>query len=236
MSHFEKARQLDVMKHFSVFLLALVLSAVGALGDMPRGFGRPSDVYMGMLANLTSVESTDKNVIERDGIKLETLVPERVLTIPKNERSAYTPVRFGLRLTNQTSTPVRFSWGSFTPELIRLNGQVIPFEALQISIVLLKEFDFPLVMPQESVTLFWEGKLNWGDNELQLQLPDKYSRLWYFRGFQPGIYQIRFAYAFSSAEANRGYYDSETREIRQLKEVLTGMLSTPWAEFSLVMP
>lgn len=217
------------MKYLSLFFLSLVLFMAMALGHVSGGLSALED-----RVNPYSVSSD--NVIEKDGIQLETLLPERVLTIPLNEVSAYTSVRFGVRLTNKTPMPVYFSWGSFTPELITLNGEVIPLEPLQISIVLLREFDFPLVMPQESITLFWEGKLNWGNNELQLQLPDRYSRLWYFRGFQPGIYKIRFTYSFSSAEARRGYYDSQRREIRQLQGVLTGKLSSPWAEFNLGMP
>jgi hypothetical protein len=231
------------MKHWSLSLLALAFFGAMVLSHIPRGLSALDDRRINGIAQLNldtkvpaSLSPIGDNVIEVDGIQLETLVPERVLTIPINERSVYTPVRFGVRITNKTLMPVYFSWGSFKPELIRLNGEVIPLGLLQISIVLLREFDFPLVMPQENVTLFWEGKLYWGNNELQLQLPDRYSRLWYFQGFQPGIYKIRFTYSFSSADASRGYYDSQSRELRQLQRVLTGTLSSPWAEFNLGMP
>lgn len=234
MSHFQRARQLDVMKHFPVFLLALVLSAVVALGDMPRGFGRPSDVYMGMLANLTSVESTDKNVIERDGIKFETLVPERVLTLPKNEQSAYTPVRFGVRLTNNTLTAFRFCLDAFTPEFMAFNGEILFAGQLQVGLVFRTESDFPLVRPGEIVMLFWEGNFYWRDQNIYLQIPDRYSTLWFFRGFKPDTYKVRFTY--TNADGERWYRDRERIERKQLRGILTGNFSSPWTDFSFVLP
>ena len=223
------------MKHWSLSLLALVFFGGMALSHLSKGWRGLSALALETKVAASRIASGD-DVIQMDGIRLETLVPERVLTIPINEQGAYTPVRFGVRITNKTPKPLYFNQSSFKPELIRLNGEVIPLGLLQISIVLLREFDFPLVMPQETVTLFWEGKLYWGNNELQLQLPDRYSRLWYFQGFQPSIYKIRFTYAFSSADASRGYFDSQSREIRQLQGALTGTLSSPWAEFSLGRP
>jgi len=101
MSHFEKAKLIDVMKHFALFLLALILSGVMALSHRSAGATTPSD----------------------SSIKLETLVPQRVLTIPKNDPSNYTPTQFGVRITNNTLTAFRVSLDSLTPEFMAVDGE-----------------------------------------------------------------------------------------------------------------
>ena len=212
MSHFKKAKPIDAMKHFALFLLALILSGVMALSHVSAGATTPSDI----------------------SIKLETLVSERVLTIPKNERSNYTPIQFGVRITNNTLTAFRFSLDSLTPEFMAVDGENFYAGKLQIGLVFRTESDFPLVRAGESLNLFWEGKFYLRDRNISLQIPDKYSNIWLFRGFKPGISKVRFTY--TNAEAQRWSRDREKAERKQLMGVLTGNLSSPWTQFSFVLP
>ena len=212
MSHFKKAKPIDAMKHFALFLLALILSGVMALSHRSAGATTPSD----------------------SSIKLETLVPERVLTIPKNEPSNYTPIQFGVRITNNTLTAFRVSLDSLTPEFMAVDGENFYAGKIQIGLVFRTESDFPLVRPGESLNLLWKGNFYWGNQNISLQIPDKYSNLWLFRGFKPGISKVRFTY--TNAEAQRWYRDREKSESKQLMGVLTGNLSSPWTQFSFVLP
>ena len=136
MSHFKKAKPIDAMKHFALFLLALILSGVMALSHRFAGATAPSDI----------------------SIKLETLVPERVLTIPKNDPSNYTPTQFGVRITNNTLTAFRVSLDSLIPEFMAVDGENFYAGKIQIGLVFRTESDFPLVRAGESLNLLWEGK------------------------------------------------------------------------------
>ena len=212
MSHFKKAKPSDVMKHFALFLLALILSGVMALSHVSAGATTPSD----------------------SSIKLETLVPQRVLTIPKNDPSNYTPTQLGVRITNNTLTAFRVFLDSLTPEFMAVDGEKFYAGKLQVGLVFRTESDFPLVRPGESLNLLWKGNFYWGNQNISLQIPDKYSNLWFFRGFKPGISKVRFTY--TNAEAQRWYRDREKAERKQLMGVLTGNLSSPWTQFSFVLP
>ena len=225
------------MRNFLGTALALVLGFLGAIVPiwLPGGFFAKSDGGMGRATDLTFLALSDTNAVEVDGVRFETIVPERVLNIPENRPGATIPVRIGLKITNNTSTPIRFSRHSFTPEFRGLSGESLFGGELQISLVFLQESDFPLVRPGESATLFWEGGFYWGENKLLLAVDDKrYSRSWSFGAFNPGIFRVRFTY--SNAEAERWYRDQESMERRRLTGVLVGQFSTPLTEFSLVPP
>ncbi|WP_449419520.1 hypothetical protein [Phormidium nigroviride] len=57
-------------------------------------------------------ESIDSNSGEVDGMRFETVMPERVLTIPENLSSTSTPVQFGIKVTNFSLFP--YPSGFFT--------------------------------------------------------------------------------------------------------------------------
>ncbi len=64
--------------------------------------------------------SLESNAVEVTGIRFETVVSERVLTIPEAKRGVYAPVELGIRVTNNTQTPFYFSYYFYSlfPELI----------------------------------------------------------------------------------------------------------------------
>ena len=74
-----------MMKHFSLFLLILILSGLVALSHVPREVIVMKEVESERGYNLTSLEATDKNAVEIDGIRFESIRPEPVLTIPKKQ-------------------------------------------------------------------------------------------------------------------------------------------------------
>jgi hypothetical protein len=192
------------------------------------------------VANMTSSESNESNAVEVNGIRFETVVWERVLTIPDAKRGVYTPVELGIRITNNTQTPFYFSSYVYSmfPEMIAPDGQVmvtgLHSERLNPSI----ESDYVLVVPGEAVTfsrdafLFWiQNRKKKRERKLTLNIPFPYEDIYAFRPLYPGTYQFRFKYR-ESREGMEEY--SYWIEPTILQNLWTGEVLTPLVEIRLV--
>lgn len=93
------------MKHFCLFLLALVASGGMALSHVTSGVTAPAGLEIARGETMTSVESNHSNAVEVGGLRFETLVPVPVVTVPPNQPDTTTPVRFGIRVTNMEPIP-----------------------------------------------------------------------------------------------------------------------------------
>ena len=175
---------------------------------------------------MTSFQSNDSNAVEVDGIRFETLVPERVLIIPTRE-DAKTPVQFGIRVTNLSSIPYRFIFFRLMPELQDALGRVIERSWGRNATKAPQESDFLLAMPNESLTFFVEGELYCYKDKFGLKGYESSGGVWSFRNLNPGRYQVRFTY--ENRNAVRKIYYGGTVE-----GLWTGKASTPWEEFRLV--
>jgi hypothetical protein len=163
------------------------------------------------------------------------VVPEPVLNIPENRAGATIPVRIGLKITNNTSTPIRFSrYNRVLIQLLRGDGQVIRGGQSFGGIPPIYESDFPLARPGDSVTLFLDGKLFWDNNYLRLRFPDKYASWDFFCVLKPGTYQVRFTYYGEQTQGE--YYDSETGKRSSVQGFWRGEVVTPFVQFRLVQP
>lgn len=189
---------------------------------------------------MTSSESNNSNAVEVDGIRFETVVSERVLTIPEAKRGVYTPVQLGIRISNNTQTPFYFSSYVYSmfPEMIAPDGQVIVTGLHSERLNPPFESDFVLVNPGESVTfsrdafLFWiQNRKKKRDRKLTLNIPFPCEDIYAFRPLDPGTYQFRFKYEIShtNVEAYSDYIDP-----RILQDIWTGEVLTPLVEISLI--
>lgn len=156
----------------------------------------------------------ETNFSEVNGVRFETIVPKRVLTLPKkdliqklSELGKYLstpplhpspgyPVSIGIRITNNSDRPLYFSFNlALFPELIRAEtGEVVELSGGWISLAGALESDLPLTMPGESTSFVLDAKICWlcGIN---------YGLSTIISGgqfvFQPldlGWYQLRFIY------------------------------------------
>ena len=66
-----------MIKHFALFLLALIISGVIALSHRSAGGTTPSDIGITRVIELKSADI--------DGIRFESIMPEPVLTLPKKQ-------------------------------------------------------------------------------------------------------------------------------------------------------
>jgi hypothetical protein len=186
--------------------------------------------------NLRVVEPVgDHNsAIEVDGIRFETLMPERVLTLPEKKRGIVTRVQLGIRITNNTPRAVRFSFfATIIPQLLETNNQVSLRGYFSTITKRPLESDFPLVMPGENVTFFPYSLLYWRKRDqfiLNIEAGD--GGYWSFKALKAGIYQIQLTYNNKDAVAE--IYDRETMNTNLIEGIWTGMMSTPKIEFRFV--
>lgn len=193
---------------------------------------------------MTYLESNNSNVVEVDGIRFETVVSERVLTIPEAKRGVYTPVQLGIRITNNTQTSFYFSSYVYSmfPEMIAPDGQVMVTGLHSERLNPPFESNFVLVNPGESVIfsrdafLFWiQNRKKKRDRKLTLNIPFPCEDIYAFRPLNPGTYQFRFKYR----ESREGMEDfshliEPTILQRILQNLWTGEVLTPFLEIRLV--
>lgn len=178
------------------------------------------------------MESVESNFSVIDGIRFETLVPERVLIIP-NQDNIKNRVEFGIKVTNQTSTPYRFAFVSLVPQLVGPEGEAIQFDYGINSSKATLASDCPLAKPGESLTFFTKAKFRWGINTLRICGRDLLNGCWCFTGLRPVRYWVRFTYRNRSPtpKLNSGRTPWPFSE-----ELWTGIAPTPYEEFSLKYP
>lgn len=181
--------------------------------------------------------------VEVNGIYFETFMPERLLFIPAIRSGVRTPVQLGIRITNNTSNRLRFSFFSglnIMPELVTPDGQILKAGyATDRLVVPVEESDFVLALPGKAVTLLPDTFLYWlrnpkkkRDRKLRLTLSVRNNDILAFQSLTPGNYQIRFNYV-KSVDAVKEYGRNRI-DPGILQEVWTGQVVTPLVEFRLV--
>jgi len=183
---------------------------------------------------LVQPAETERNAVEVDGIRFETVVPEKLLIIPKKERKAETAVQIGMSITNNTQTPFRFDFfASLIPELVGADGQALQRSYFCLGLQSARKSDYPLAMPGERVTRFPDAKLFWFKrDQLRLQIAAGDGGFWIFDNLQPGIYQLRFVYNKQNAFVTR--HDRKKTYTKSLKWICKSIVPTPFVEFCLV--
>jgi hypothetical protein len=221
------------MKHFFLFILALILCGAIALnhlsGDMSLSRNKIERVV-----NMTYIQSNEP-VVEVDGIRFEFLMPERVFIVPEKPFEDHTPVELGVRITNNTSTPYHFSfYNAITPELMMPDTQTLrDMSYMSDWLVGPRESDFPLAMPGESVTFMSGATIVKDENDqftFIISVGD--GGMNYFTKLQLGTYQLRFKYTNDSVEPK--VYEKISGKKKRIENIWTGEASMPFVEFSLV--
>ena len=172
------------------------------------------------------IKSIKNKTIEVDGIRFETLVPEREVLIPTKDGDT-TPVKFGIRVTNLLTIPYRFKFFGLMPELQDAKGKVIERTWGVNGVKAPQEADFLLAMPNESLTFLVEGELYCYQDKFGLRGYESSGGVWTFRTLNPVKYQVRFTYENQNAVRKILYGGT-------VEGLWTGKASTPWEEFRLV--
>jgi len=185
----------------------------------------------------------NKNAVEVDGILFETFIPKPLLTVINRNKSpkAENYSQIGMRITNNTLTPFYFSfYGTFTPQLVMPDGQVL--EGLYSSDWMRgpEESDFLLVTPGKSVTFFPSTSLVWSKHDqFSLYVSNGYGGACSFDKLKAGIYQLRFTYKNTTDPTEKTDFTGEPLEdwlIEIIEKVWNGQVDTPFVEFRLDQP
>jgi hypothetical protein len=211
------------------------------------------------LVNLSLIETREMSdaALEVDGIRFETLIPESELPIPTvSEKQKvlnnlrfflrrplhsplpFTKVQIGMRITNNTSEPLRFSfYNTLIPEFLEANGQIQRGSYLSNLLKGPIESDFSLCDPFKSVTFFPQVILSWQRNgQFLIKFSTGDGGYCFFKGLNLETYQLRFSYkklGFSLSKTTQGW---ELIEKRFSERVWTGRADTPFIKFRLVAP
>jgi hypothetical protein len=211
-----------------------------------------SEVLISPFVNLRLVQAVeaDSNAVEMDGVRFETLVPERVLSIPKNNlmhkllylmkslspipiyySSFIIPVQIGIRITNNTSTPLRFSfYFTLFLEIMGVDG-IIPLGDAWIRASSPSHSDVLSVMPGEDITFFPEAEIfGLWEEQFGLRITTGNGDTLIFKPLTLETYQVRLTY--SSQQAMVKIYESV--ETYTTLDVWSGQISTPFVDFRLV--
>jgi hypothetical protein len=211
-----------------------------------------SELLITPFVNLRLVQpvEADSNAVEMDGVRFEILMPERVLSIPKNNLmhkllylmkslspihidyySFIIPVQIGIRITNNTSTPLRFSfYFTLFLEIMGVDG-LIPLTGEWISHSEPSNSDVLSVMPGEDITFFPEAEIcGLWEEQFKLRTPTGNGGIWIFEPLTLETYQVRFTYR--SDRTMIKIYESVKTDTTL--DIWSGQISTPFVDFRLV--
>jgi hypothetical protein len=178
-------------------------------------------------------EEIDSNTLEIDGVRFEMLMSDRTLKIPENKTGASTKVEVGIRITNQTQTPLRFTgFDTLALSILKANGQPLERSKFLYWRPSPKETEVPLIQPGESTTFFLDAKLFWKYNQLRLGNSDGFDLRWYFNSLEADTYLFSMVYS----RPKLLLVSDETNQPKILKDFWKGSGFTPFVEVRLVKP
>jgi len=187
---------------------------------------------------MTERESFNKNAVEIDGIRFETIVPNSVsiIRVKKSDWDDYNYVELGMKITNGTPNPLYFNgYTTLIPELLEADGQRIEWVLNSNVLKLPSESDFLLARPGESVTLFPYTILFWRKGYgawLSIDYGD--GSVWASGEIKPGRYHFRFSYQKIFNPRGETIYRGRTIEQMPLERIWFGSVNSPFIELNIV--
>ncbi|BCL39461.1 hypothetical protein [Nostoc sp. MS1] len=184
--------------------------------------------------NLYLVQPSEKyNAVEIDGICMRTLA-QQILTVPSRESIFKESIKLaGIRISNNTAKHLHFSfYNTLFPEIIDANGYPVEQSYASDWISQPNTSDFILANPGRHLTFFPGGSISWDYNErLTLHIEDCMGGTYFFWLPRLGNFRIRFNYINHRNLAS--VYDEKTGKKKQIENIWTGTVVTPFVEFKL---
>ncbi|MBF2007856.1 MAG: hypothetical protein IGS49_21000 [Chlorogloeopsis fritschii C42_A2020_084] len=178
---------------------------------------------------LIETVKANKNAVEVDGIQFETFMPKQILTIPKKHPDATTPVQFGLRITNLSSTSYRFKFHGLMPQFQNIDGQLIRLAYNRNVTIPIEESHFLLAISGETLTSFVNGELYWYGDELVMRGSESMGGFWFFHNLKEETYRVHFTYTGLTQSTVARFLRGVV-----IENLWTGIVPTPFIEFRLV--
>ncbi len=220
------------MKHFFLFILALILCGTMTLDDVSKKLILPANLKVDRVANVMFGELQEVNAVEKDGIKFEILASNQILTIPANILGAYTHENVGIRITNNTSRLLQFPrYFSLEPTVMTQDGKSVRMIYPPGRIYRPNEPVCQLVKPGGSLTFLQDISIGMVNDQLQLSVGDRYSGFLVFY-INPDIYRLRFTYR--SDPLKQCVMVTDGMEISSKPNTWQGEIVTPFLDFRIV--
>lgn len=180
------------------------------------------------------MESVESNFTVTGGVRFETIVPEPELIIPN--QGSVNRVEFGIKITNQTSTPYRFMFFNLFPELMGAYGGAMELyygKKKTGGVKAPSAESYFLAKPGEAWIYKIKASLFYRGDQLALGGWDLSKVSWSFVGLRQAKYWIGFSYKnlFPAGKVNKGSTSWPFSEERW-----TGIASVPYREFYLKYP
>jgi hypothetical protein len=146
--------------------------------------------------HIVQTVSNDDKAIEVNDVQFKIEMPEPTLNVPVLLPGAKTSIKLGIRVTNNTSTPLRFQrLSSLIPILIGDDGKIIEPDCDIMRLWVSEGPLFYSAMPGASAFFVLDSTLSRNFlNQLQLAIPNEAGGFWYFRNLKLGKYQLHFIY------------------------------------------
>jgi hypothetical protein len=173
------------------------------------------------------------NTVEVDGIRFRTLV-QQIVTVTKKDFKARESMKLaGIRISNNSYNPLYFSlYATLFPELINANCHPLKQSYASDWIREPDTSDFILANPGRHITFFPKGSIGWKQNEkLVFSLEDCMGGIYFFWFPSLGNFKIRFQYINNRNAAK--VYNRKTGDKKQIENIWTGTIITPFLEFNL---
>ncbi|MDY7002661.1 MAG: hypothetical protein SWX82_01450 [Cyanobacteriota bacterium] len=185
--------------------------------------------------NLRLVELSKPNdkVIEVDGIRFETILPETVLNLPEKKSGVETSVKIGIRITNNSNTDFYFNfYSTLIPQLIAPNWQIVKKHYTSNFLKRILVSDLLLAVPGKSITFFPHAELLWKKHDqFKLKIAAGDGGFWIFNNIKAGRYLLQLTYKNKSAQTT--VYDRITKKGISFKKLWRGMVLVPLVELHL---
>ena len=141
------------------------------------------------------MESVESNFTVTGGVRFETIVPEPELIIPN--QGSVNRVEFGIKITNQTSTPYRFMFFNLFPELMGAYGGAMELyygKKKTGGVKAPSAESYFLAKPGEAWIYKIKASLFYRGDQLALGGWDLSKVSWSFVGLRQAKYWIGFSY------------------------------------------
>jgi len=202
--------------------------------QLRNGKQRKGDRLTTPLINLRLVETKPNDkIIEVDGIRFETTLPETVIRLPEKENGIETSVQIGIRITNNSNTDFCFNfYNTLIPELITSNGEIIKKDYTSDFLKRMLVSDILLAVPGKSIDFFPNAKLLCKKNgQFKLKIAAGDGGDWIFNNLKAGRYWLRLTYKNKSVETR--VEDRNTKNIILFKKLWRGMVLVPLVALDL---
>ena len=193
--------------------------------------------------NLHLIEPIESNprAINANGIIFETIPPQAVVKYPSQPiihfpYSGQTDFQFGVRITNLTTSSVRFALQNFYPSFLAPDCGLLFIGINRNALRSVDELDLPLVKPDETIELLMNATIS----EIgSISGYEGYGGVWYLRKakaqtsyqFKAGTYYLRLGYTNIQPSMEEKFkFLRVDKKLAQADDFWTGSITTPFVK------